>query len=635
MSDPVLVFLTNEADEKEGLGDAGIETFRDAPYGSCAREAGQNSRDANLNNDNPVRMTFDVLQIPAKEIPSINSLSSALDCCGNNASGEKERDFFKNAMGVVGKEKIPVLRIADYNTKGLMGPPSESDSPFNALLKGAGVSKKDSETSGGSFGIGKNASFAVSDLQTVFYSTLYESVGARQLEFAAQGKVKLVSHCDADGKQRRATGYWGLESFRAITDGSLVPEWMQRDSRGTSIFSLGFREATDWAERMACSLVTNFFTAVRAGEMVFEVDSGRININPNTIESLMSEAVILNAAEESGFSAGLEFARDLYSCLVSEATSINILDIPGLGKMRVRILMDKGMPRRVGFIRNGMLITDNLRHFDRPLAKFPNSRDFIALVEPADAEASKLLKSLENPAHDAFSAERIADSVKRGVATKALRKLGDSLREMIKEVTGIQSQASVVLNELGSLFADGGKADSSSSTSSENDPESYTYKAVRRDSPSKSATNSGSGTNGGQSGGHKQSKNEHSVESRHNNQPGSTGDGDQGNTERRKTIELKDVRNRIDIGERGASVRHLFFSSDVSGCVELTIQALGVNAPERLVPIKANFGVIKSDKIVLDVVPDERYSLRVCFDEPYDGPVEVVAVHVENKEVYA
>ena len=59
MADPVLKFLTNEAGEKEGLGDAGIETFRDSPYASCAREAGQNSRDAAR--EKPVRMTFNVL----------------------------------------------------------------------------------------------------------------------------------------------------------------------------------------------------------------------------------------------------------------------------------------------------------------------------------------------------------------------------------------------------------------------------------------------------------------------------------------------------------------------------------------------------------------------------------------------
>ena len=39
-------FPPNLADENEGLGDAGIETFRDAPYASVGRENGQNSNDA-------------------------------------------------------------------------------------------------------------------------------------------------------------------------------------------------------------------------------------------------------------------------------------------------------------------------------------------------------------------------------------------------------------------------------------------------------------------------------------------------------------------------------------------------------------------------------------------------------------
>lgn len=635
MTNPVLVFLTNEAGEKEGLGDAGIETFRDAPYASCAREAGQNSRDAMLNNGEPVRMTFDVLQVLATNIPAIDSLSSAINCCGSKASSEKERDFFENAISVVANEKIPVLQIADYNTKGLVGPPDESDSPFNALLKGAGVSKKDNDTSGGSFGIGKNASFAVSDLQAVFYSSLYVGKESKSPEFAAQGKVKLVSHCDELGNHRRATGYWGQKQFRAITDITVVPDWMQRKVLGTSIFSLGFRETPDWAERMACSLVMNFFVAVRAGEMVFEVDSGRININSNTIESLMSEPAMLKAAEESGFSTDLDFARDLYACLASDAATVEILDIPGLGKMRVRILISNGMPRRVGFIRNGMLITDNLRHFDRPLAKFPNSRDFIALVEPEDAEASKLLKTLENPAHDAFSAERIADSKKRAVATKALRKLGDSLREMIKDVTGIKSQASVVLDELGGLFADGGRPGSSSDTGMESDPETYTYKAARSDPRSTVDSGSKAGAGGGQAGGHGWDKNKGSGGDDHNNLPGPAGNGNTGNADKRKTINLKDVRNRISVTEPSALMRDIFFSAEVNGRIELSIRALGVNAPQLLVPVRTNYGRVENGRVILDVVPDERYLLQVSFDEPYDGPVELIAFLVVDKEADA
>lgn len=46
MSEVGLKFLSNQAGEVEGLGHAGIETFRDTPFVSCSREAGQNTLDA-------------------------------------------------------------------------------------------------------------------------------------------------------------------------------------------------------------------------------------------------------------------------------------------------------------------------------------------------------------------------------------------------------------------------------------------------------------------------------------------------------------------------------------------------------------------------------------------------------------
>ena len=44
--EPVLQHLINLADEDEGLSNASIETFRDAPFAGIARECGQNSLDA-------------------------------------------------------------------------------------------------------------------------------------------------------------------------------------------------------------------------------------------------------------------------------------------------------------------------------------------------------------------------------------------------------------------------------------------------------------------------------------------------------------------------------------------------------------------------------------------------------------
>ncbi|WP_339502988.1 hypothetical protein [Pseudomonas silesiensis] len=631
MTAPELEFLKNEAGEEEGLSDAGIETFRDDPYASCAREAGQNSRDAGLNNGAPVRMTFDLILGDRDDLPFYESLAGALDCCRSQAHAEKEKEFFKNACAVISKATLPILRISDFNTKGLVGPPEKSGTVFHSLLKSSGVSKKDSETSGGSYGIGKNANFAVSDLQTVMYSTVYAGESGEHA-FAAQGKVKLVSHEDESGVHRRSTGYWGFpDGFRAITTDSVVPEWMRRSEIGTSIFCVGFRQSEGWAERMTYSLVSNFFVAIQNEDMEFEVDSGRIKINSNTLEGLLSRQDIEDTAEKSGHSSELEFACQLHRCLVSEAAAEEIIDIPGLGKIKVRILAEVGMPRRVGFVRNGMLITDNLKNFGHSFTRF-NGADFIALVQPCDDAAGKVLKRLENPAHNAFSAERISDPTGRRVAEKAMRSLGNKLREMIKAFTSAPAEDSLALDELGKYFAYRGKSDSAPDPTSESDPETYTYSAARV--PVRKTGGSGrNGNEGGQTGGHK-GRSSAKPGGGSSNQPGTRGAGDAGASDKRTSVDLSDVRNRIILDNLGtAKARTLYFSSPVTGLIELALQATGVNTPESLYPVKAGGASIKNDKILLDVKEGERNSLLVEFDEPYDGPIEVNANKVGSGEV--
>ena len=549
--DPVLRFLPNEAWEKEGLGDAGIETFRDTPYASCAREAGQNSRDAAKGL--PVRITFDIRRLRHEEFPSHSELREAIAACRTEASQDRETAFFNNAVEVINKPCIPVLEIADSNTSGLTGPPDDHGTPFHSLVKASGVTVKDDPAAGGSFGIGKNASFAVSDLHTVFYSSLYEDPDAGHRAFAAQGKVKLVSHTGADSEPRRATGYWGNpERFGAVTERSLVPDWMSRSTVGTTIFCMGFRESEDWAERMTYSLVSNFFCAVCRHEMVFEVDNGRIRINGNTLEHLLERADIQRAAENTGHLADLEFAGQLHRCLVSENTEEEILTLASdLGRMRVRILVGEGMPRRIGFIRNGMLITDNLRHFGQPLARFPGTRDFVALVEPEDTDAGVLLKQLENPAHDGFSAERIPDSKRRAKATAAMRQLGREIRETIRGATTIRHEGAVVLDELGRYFAQPGRADAEPDPAADNDPEKYTYASHRRAPKRQRAPTLSGGNLGGRSPTGTGPGGDNGSGTGRGTGAGSGGKGTRGD---RETIVLRDVRNRIRKNYDGSPV---------------------------------------------------------------------------------
>ncbi len=80
-----LRFLPNPSGDGEGLGDAGIETFRDRPFAAVARETGQNSRDARDNSEAPVRVAYDVMSVKAVDFPSIGEFRSAAQICLDKA----------------------------------------------------------------------------------------------------------------------------------------------------------------------------------------------------------------------------------------------------------------------------------------------------------------------------------------------------------------------------------------------------------------------------------------------------------------------------------------------------------------------------------------------------------------------
>jgi hypothetical protein len=625
MAEATLEFLKNDAGENEGLGDAGIETFKDDPYASCGREAGQNSRDASATL--PVRMTFDRLEVPIAQIPGIAELETAVSSCLDAAKQEKDRDFFKVAEHILEQPTVKVLRIADYNTKGLIGPSDEEGTPFHSLLKGAGVSSKESETSGGSFGIGKNASFAVSDLQTVFYSTVYKAAdGAEQ--FAAQGKVRLVSHVDQQGQKRRATGYWGdPDGYVAVTDRNEVPEWMRRDEIGTTIFSIGFREDKAWSRHIAYSLLSNFFYAVHRDDMVFEVDDGTIKINKNTVEPLFDDAEIRQAAENAGQTDALEFAKNLYTCLVSPDTEVIETTIENLGTVRFHILVREGMPKRVGIVRNGMLITRSLEHFGDRLERFAGSKEFIALVEPISGSASKLMKTLENPKHDSFSPYRISDPIKRSKAEIAMKKLKDELRKAIREHTSIVEQDEVILDELARLFAEPEPGNSPPDPNAERDPEKYVFEPPKRRSR---RTLKPAPTTGEEGGSGKKPNEEVGGKPGHGTGAGS-GTGGKGTKGTTLPIRLGGFRNRIAPDASADDARLLWFTPDKSGRVRLELEATGMNSSEPLSIVEASEGKSSHGAVVLDVTAGQRVQLRVQFDAGYAGPVEAVAVLIEGE----
>ncbi|HEX3665813.1 MAG TPA: hypothetical protein VHU23_11335 [Rhizomicrobium sp.] len=505
-----LAFPLNTADESEGLGNAGIETFRDSPYASTARECGQNSKDAGVGR--PVRLTFDVLDVARGTIPSIATLTDEVRLCLQAAKAkkdEKEIEFFQVAQETLSAENLRVLRIEDFNTKGLIGPCEEGNA-FHALLKADGVTVKDSSTAGGSFGIGKNAVFAVSDLQTVFYSTVYADEESGTHVYMAQGKTKLVSHRDRNGDAVRQTGYWGNPTgFRPVTDPAIPPAWMHRTEIGTSAYVIGFREVDHWDSRVAYSVLQNFFAAIHRGDMSFLINNGKIRIDRLNLEHLFQDSEIIGAAEEDGHKDDFDLSADFLECLTSAEAEEEIFEIRGLGKISFRILVKEGLPKRVAIIRNGMLITTDLQNFNDRFQRFHGTKDFIAIVEPVEDEGRTHFKRLENPRHNELSAERISNKAKRDQATRSMRELAKRIRDTVKQHAAVAQDEASTIDELARYFAAGRIGQKSKEAKTDDDLNTIIYAPKetprkppkRRTAPGRSTATGEQGDGAGDTGG--------------------------------------------------------------------------------------------------------------------------------------
>lgn len=621
-------FLPNPGGEEEGLGHAGIETFKGSPYPGIARECSQNSLDAAAKrpdgSSQPVHLVFRHLSLTSDEIPDLQSLKGALQACLDQARSrnlKKDTDFFERAITVASQDRIPVLAIEDYGTTGLVGP-AEPGNPFYALVKSSGVSQKADADAGGSFGIGKNAAFAISSLRSVFYSTLYE--GAEGKIHLAQGKSILVSHADGSAR-RRATGYWGRTGYEPVAGIAGVPEWLARSEVGTTVATIGFIEERNWHWQVVESLVRNFFSAVNDGSIRFTVlGSGGdpIEITNNTIGGLFVQPDVLAAAETAGTTEDLEFSAAMFEAVTSSETISQEYEFADVGTFRIRLLQRERFPKRVGILRNGMYIADNLKHFGHPLARFSLSRDFVAILEPSDKATSGRIRDMESPKHDEVSAERFDDLRERDRIRKSMKKVGQWIRDVIREATTRPAEAEILLDEMNRFFSKPGDGVTiPDATNLNSDPE-----RIKLEPKANSPRPVGAGSEGdsGSAGGKKQSTSKGGRTT--GGSPG-TGRGLRGGRGGR-SVAYSALRN-LAPASGGGEVRIISFTPDASGPVLLELAAVGVSGDEPLTVVSVD-GKLSARNPRITLEEGRRESIAVKFDQPYLGPIRMVLTPAEE-----
>jgi len=618
-----LEFLPNSGGEAEGLSDAGIETFRDGPFAAVARETGQNSRDARDDPDRPVRITFDALTLEAADFCSIEEFRKAAELClrkSQRSRNEKETGFFDQAIRALAAPEIQILRISDFNTTGVRGP-CEEGSPFHTLAKSDGVSVKDNVSSGGSFGIGKNAVFALSDIQTAFFSTLYSGDG--QDKVLCMGKTLFISHTDDDSQEKRRTGYWGLrDGYMPLDRPEAIPAWLKRTTQGTSIFSVCMRRSqTGWRYEMAAAILANFFCAVERQEMEFEIDNGSIKINRNTLQSYFQDPNVNQAVERLAARVAFDAAKTLHTCLIDDKTTVDTLEVEGLGNIKIHTLLRDGLGYTIGIIRNGMFITDNLGHFNEPFKRFPLHRDFAVIVEPASGDEGEWFKRLENPRHDDLSAERITDPYLREEGRKAFNRLAKQVREHIRLAAKSEPTTRIELDELNDFFASD-NAREEDENSLETDPR------LQRSTPiEKSPLRPKPRTRA------RSDEEDPPIEPGPDPGPNPVGPGPTpplppGPMPRpqpqARRIELVQERNILP-DPSNPRRRFVFFTSPVTGTITLHVDATGLSIADQIEITQALGATVTNGAAEVACTAGQRVTLDIEFATPYEGPIELSA----------
>lgn len=399
-------FPSNNFAQLNGISEAGIETFRGAPYSSLAREISQNSLDAVLDKDKAVIIEFQKFYIDKYDIPGYEELKDAMERCldfWSSLNNKKAIDFFKNCCSVLNKEKISVLRISDFNTIGLTGSDKEYEiTPWQSLVKSSGVSDK-SGAAGGSFGIGKSAPFACSDIRTLFYST-YDINGL----IATQGVSRIVSFKDKNDQITQGIGYYGnIERNTPLKTHLGMDETFDRKEKtGTDIYILGFMDDDNWKQEIIASVLEGFLLSIYDSKLIVKV--GDVSISKESLPLIIEE-----------YQSLAKYAYNYYQVLTSDQSILIKKDFAGLGEVELRVLLSKNMHRKVLIARStGMKIFD--KH------SISSTIQFAAILSLKGEGVNQFFRDMESPQHDAWEPDRHTDK-------KAAKKRRSELFKFIKE----------------------------------------------------------------------------------------------------------------------------------------------------------------------------------------------------------
>ena len=436
-------FEKKESDDRQGWDVAEISKFRTNKVKSLVREILQNSLDNPVlgpegEQNDPVRIKFKTYKKKLLEIPGMAELRNRITQCGllKNESPSSIEEI-KTAITVANGDEVPILEISDYGATGMEGPSTEGKTFYN-YIKSFGASPGDTKRAG-SHGHGKFAPLALSDLRTIFVSSV--CAVDEEKEFVFQGRTNLATH-KYQGHNYNNIGYLGVgfSSTKTIDNDF---KWLKRDlnlETGTSLFVLGAQTIENFSDLIVGHAISSFFAAFGRRRLVIEVHSNEKlihKVDHQNYASFFENQKIYKAMknDNKGSIEDLTKAK-VFNDVIFDEESILVekqdTPLPGHGKYKLKVLDgDEYCTNQFAILRQNMLITSNLSTFYR--RKQASLKSFNGVYECISKNGNFMIRGMEPSQHDDLSPDLLPHGDKQKQGTRLLKQLGAAMKDVVSK----------------------------------------------------------------------------------------------------------------------------------------------------------------------------------------------------------
>ncbi len=400
-----------------------IEQFSGNYNYSVAREVIQNSLDAkSKENSDPVTVVFKLEDFLRKDFPGQQELLEVMNAGKKYYKDDaKAQEFLYSAISCLKEDVIPFLKISDFNTTGLMGMDDDKKGGWYNLVKATGSSPK--LDGGGSFGIGKGAPFAASNLRVVFYSTLKKDGFSK-----FQGIAELVSH--EEGKDiKRGVGSFGFGQGSLNNPKDIPEKFWRKEKTGTDIFIAGYKNEKGWQKNLIQSILRNFWYAISRNDLVVKVE--KEEINQSNLEKFLSHHFISEPFKDYVEPTG----NPLQYYFAVKNGKLFEEKLPTLGNVKFYFYQTEEHLNYVSMIRKSHM-TIYSRRFN-----FPGNYAGVFICD--DDKGNKELRKMEPPAHDKWIPERNKEK-----GAKAMEEIISFVRECLEKMKVTKSSGVLDIPEL-------------------------------------------------------------------------------------------------------------------------------------------------------------------------------------------